>query len=158
MRAGLSFEKILAVPCISHVDCLALSELGCFEKMCVKLDFEKAYSYNPDPVSVTRGIFWAWPFTGSSHFLLIWYFFNPRGWWNFPWLCQVLAIPCLLLNGLSSYARRWVICTNLCGVDLWKILFVQPWCSIGPQRNSGLDYSLGLPCFPDYGVFNPRGW
>ena len=36
---------------------------------------KKAFSYNPYPVSVTSEILWPWPFTGSSRFLLIWWFF-----------------------------------------------------------------------------------
>ena len=55
-------------------------------------------------------------------------FLNPRGWWNFPWLNQVVAVPGLLSCGLPSYGRKWAICTNLCAIDLWKCLFlVQPW-------------------------------
>ena len=42
-------------------------------------EIKLAYTTPGDPVSVTRGIFWPRPFTGSpSCFLLIWYFLIPE--------------------------------------------------------------------------------
>ena len=83
--------------------------------------------------------------SGYPRFLLTWYFLSLKGWWNFPWLCQVLAVPGLLPCGLPSYARRWAICTTLCGIDLWKMLSCTSLIQYGsPEEYFGLDYS---PCF-----------
>ena len=88
--------------------------------MLERLDFVKAYSYKPDSVSVTRGLFWSWLFTGSSRFLIIWYFLIPEvkhflSLSNFGCtkLCPMrIALPC----------QCSAICTKVCGSDVWKML------------------------------------
>ena len=93
----LVFVKFWLYQALSCVNCLALSELGdCILHLSSDENFGLWVSQLP----------------------LNMVFLNPRGWLNFSWLSQVLAVPGLLPNGLPSYARRWAICTNLCGIDL----------------------------------------
>ena len=113
-----------------------------FAQKFVELMFEKHYLVQLCFVFVIRWIFCP---LGIPSLLLTWYFLFPKGWWNFPWLCQVLAVPGLLPCGLPSYARRWAICTTLCGIDLWKMLSCTSLIQYGsPEEYFGLDYS---PCF-----------
>ena len=87
------FVKFWLYQALSCVNCLALSELGdCILHLSSDENFGLWVSQLP----------------------LNMVFLNPRGWLNFSWLSKVLAVPGLL----PSYARRWAICTNLCGIDL----------------------------------------
>ena len=81
--------QILLYQAFSHVDFLALIELGDLHQCVQDWALKKAFLYNPDWVDFIQSNMG---------------FFNPRGWWNFTWICQVLAVLGLLLCWLSSYA------------------------------------------------------
>ena len=145
--------QILSVPSLAPCELPLLSELGDWHNSVRNWCLKNVISYISDLVFVIRWIFW--PLSLLLPLNVV--FFSLRGLRNFPSLCQVLAIPGLLPCGLPSYARRWAICTNLCGIDLWKTLsrtsLIQYW---SPEEYSGLDCSLCLPMLPVNVFLNPK--
>ena len=75
--------------------------------------------FTSDPVSVTRGIFRPWLFIGTRLPLNMEFLIPEVG--EIPWLCQIVHVrPLPLWNALLC--RSWAICTNACGIELWKKL------------------------------------
>ena len=132
MKPPCIYEN-LAVPGLVACDCLTSLELIHFH-ICV------SFLFTSDPVSVTRGIFWPWLFIGSPLPLNM-VFFNPRGWWN-PFTLWNCACPRPLPLWNALLCRSWAICTNACGIELWKKLS----CTLPINWRSAEEY-FNLDCW-----------
>ena len=65
------------VTCLLPCGFACLKGVGWFAPMRAGLSFVKTFLYS-DSVSITRGILWAWPFTGYLRFLFICFFESQR--------------------------------------------------------------------------------
>ena len=103
----------------------------------------------PPKISVTRGIFWPRPFTGSpSCFLLIWYFLIPEVGGKPPLTSSKFGWPSLLPCGLPAPLELGDLHKR---VQAWAeklSLPTQPWSGIGHQRNIlASTFHRVSPCF-----------
>ena len=117
------------------------SELGDLHEQVWDWALNRAFSYNPDRVSVIQ---------------INIVFFIPRGWWNFPLTFSNFGCTRSSPVWIASLCRSWTICIKVCGIDFSKTLFhtFLIW-YLSTDEYFGLWVSQ-LPL--NMVLFNPRGW
>ena len=135
--------QILLYQAFSCVDFLAPRELDDLRQHMQHWALKKAFSYNPYPVSVFRGILLPLLFTGSSLFLLMWCFLITEIV-ETPWLSKSFVLPGLLLCRLPAPSELG---------DVHKLMW--DW-ALNKVSSYNPDHLLVIQSKNEF--FNPRGW
>ena len=146
----VTFYKIWLYRVFSRVDCLALSELGCFAQMRVEFEFEKrvllqswsGVGHQSNILALT--VHWVFP---SSCYML---FCNPRSEALLDFL-KILAVPSLVLCVLPCPVRVGWFAQKCLVMTFAKWYLIQLLSGIRHQLNIFLP--LGLPSFPLNAIF-----